>query len=97
MELKVYRTCCQNCLLSKDRIVPPKMAKSIIKECIKEQNYFICHKASINDEQIVCRKFYNIFGHFSQMIRIAQRLGLIKIVEQEDSEKLPTYSEMYSK
>jgi hypothetical protein len=44
--LKVYKECCKNCLLSKDRIVSAKRAKEITKDCIKNQNHFICHKAT---------------------------------------------------
>lgn len=95
--LKVFKECCKNCLLSEDRIVSPKRAKEIIKGCAEEQVHFICHKASMNGEEIVCKKFYDTMGWRSQLIRIAQRLKAIQLVEQSDSEKLPTYKEMSGK
>ena len=39
MSLKVFNKSCQNCLLSKDRIVSPERAKEIIEECKKKQMY----------------------------------------------------------
>ena len=95
--LKVYKECCKNCLLSEDRIVSPKRAKEIINDCTRNQTHFICHKATLNDEEIVCSKFYNTLGHNSQMIRIAQRLDVIEFVEQPDSKKLRTHKEMSKK
>ena len=95
MGLKVFKECCKNCLLSEDRIVSSKRAKEIIKDCLRSQTHFICHKATINDnEEVVCSKFYNTIGYRSQMVRIAQRLNALEFVDQEDTEKLPTYKEM---
>ena len=44
MGLKVYKECCKNCLLSKDRIVSEERSKEIINGCKKEQTHFVCHK-----------------------------------------------------
>lgn len=89
--LKVYKTCCKNCLLSPDRIVSPQRAKEIIEGCKKKQTHFICHKASIGGEEVLCKKFYDRFGHVSQMVRIAERLNMVQFVEQTDTEKLTPY------
>jgi len=92
--LKVYKDCCKNCLLSPDSIVSPKRRKEIINTCAKKQSYFICHKASMDNKEVVCKTFYDTLGHISQMVRIAQRLNAIEEVEQPEAEKLPTYKEM---
>ncbi len=94
MGLKVYKECCKNCLLSPDRIVSPQRAKDIIKNCAKDQTHFICHKATIENKEIVCKTFYDKFGHVSQMVRIAERMNMIELVDQINSEKLPTYNQM---
>lgn len=94
MGLKVYSSCCKNCLLSHDSIVSPKRRKEIISGCSKRQTYFICHKATQEDKEIVCNTFYEKLGHVSQMIRIAGRMGMIEFVDQPKADKLPTYSEM---
>ena len=95
--LKVFKTCCQNCLLSKDRIVSPDRAKQIINDIVAEQSHFICHKASMEGKDIMCRKFYDELGHTSQMVCICGRIGAIEFIEQADREKLPTWDEMKRK
>lgn len=97
MGLKVYKSCCKNCLLSEDRIVSPKRAKEIIKGCVQEQSYFTCHKATIEGKEIMCCNFYESLGHKSQLVRIAERLGAIEFIEQSDSEKLSSHKEMSSR
>lgn len=92
--LKVYRECCGNCLLSKDRIVSPKRAKDLLKEIEEKQSYFVCHKASMKGEEIVCKTFFDKLGHQSQMIRIAERLNAVQFVEQTDTEKLRSYESL---
>ena len=42
MGLKVFKECCNNCLLSEDRIVSPKRAKEIIKGCAEKQTQLSC-------------------------------------------------------
>jgi hypothetical protein len=92
--LKVYKECCGNCLLSKDRIVSPKRAKDLLKEIEEKQSYFVCHKASMKSEEIVCKTFFDKLGHQSQMIRIAERLNAVQFIEQTGTEKLKPYASM---
>jgi len=95
--MKVYKECCSNCLLSKDKIVSGSRAKEIISKCIQEQSFFICHKASINNEQVCCKSFYDNFGDYSQLVRIAQRLNCIEFIDLPNNEKLIPYSEQKNK
>jgi hypothetical protein len=95
---KVFKTQCENCLLSPDSIVSFKARKEIIKECVTNQSYFICHKATMNEQDdICCKTYFDQLGHTSNLIRISQRLGMIEEVEQEESERLPSWSEMNEK
>ena len=94
MGLKVFKECCNNCLLSKDRIVSGARAKEIIKGCVRDQTHFVCHKASIKGEEIVCKTFFDQFGIYSQMARIAERLNALEFVEQSDNEKLVPYAKV---
>jgi hypothetical protein len=94
MGLKVFKECCKNCLLSEDRIVSPKRAKQIIKDCVENQTYFICHKATMNNEEVVCKRFFDEMGYKSQMVQIAQRLNALEFVDQPDVKKLPTFKEI---
>lgn len=92
--LKVYKKPCKNCLCSNNRIVSLDRMNEIIEDCKKEQTHFICHKASIKNEQILCHSFYKKYGHFSQLVQIAQRLNMVKFVEVPKGKKLPTHVEM---
>lgn len=92
--LKVYKTCCANCPLSKDAIVPPDRRREIVEGCKIDQTHFICHKASMEDKEVLCKTFYDKFGHFSQLVRIAERLGAVQYVPQPESKKLTPWREL---
>ena len=96
MGFKVYKRPCKNCLLTKNRIVSPERASEIIQTCVKEQTYFTCHKDMTGEgkEGVCCKKFYDDLGHVSQMIRISERLNMIEMVDQPDTERLITREEM---
>jgi len=87
MELKVFKECCNQCLLSQNRIVPAKRAKEIIAECKIKQTHFICHKTS-GKNATICKKYFDKFGHYSQMVRIAWRLNDLEFIEQQPQNKL---------
>lgn len=77
--MKVMEKPCDQCLFSKDRIVSAARVREILKECRRDDKHFICHKASIAGEDVCCRTFFDTQG--SQMIRIAQRLNMVKFVQ----------------
>ena len=80
--MQVYDKCCNQCLLSPNRIVSSKRAKEIIQGCARKQTHFICHKATIEGKEILCRTFFDKLGHVSQMVRIAERLNMIEFIKQ---------------
>ena len=92
--MKVFKECCKNCLLSPNKIVSGEAAKDIVQNCVQKQTHFICHKASMNGEEITCKNFFDRLGHHSQMVRIAERLNVVRFVPQTDTEKLPAWTEM---
>jgi len=92
--LKVYKKCCQNCLFSKDRIVSPHAAKRILNDCKERQTHFFCHKSTMEGKEIVCATFYKEMGEVSNLVRVAQRLKMVEFVEQQESERLPSYKDM---
>jgi hypothetical protein len=76
---QVYEEACEQCLLSKDRIVPGTRAADIIKECKAEGSYFVCHKSSLyGDGKTCCRAFYDQVD--TQIIQIANRLGVVEFI-----------------
>lgn len=76
---KVKKKCCGECLFSKDKIVSNKRRKDILDGCKKKDNHFICHKATIKGEDVCCKGFYDT--QTSNMIRISQRLNMVKFVD----------------
>jgi hypothetical protein len=70
---------CVNCLFGPDRIVDGERAREIVRSCREAQTYFVCH----HHNETVCRAYYDEFGHEAQMIRIAERLGLVSFIEQD--------------
>lgn len=85
--LKVFKTPCENCLFSDDKIVSNARKKELLSNCKKEQTHFICHKSTIKGEDTVCSGFYKKMGHVSQLIRIMQRIGGIELIGH-DIEKI---------
>jgi len=81
--MKVYDKQCSQCLFSKNRIVSKERASEIIKGCVNDQSHFICHKATIEGKDIMCRGYYDKLGHHSQNLRIAQRLNIVQFIKQK--------------
>ncbi len=79
---EVYKESCKECLLGDGAIVSNSRRKEILKGCAEDQSHFICHKATIEGKDICCKTFYDRMGQHSQMIRISERLGMLKFVEQ---------------
>lgn len=53
-------------------------AREILSECKQKDIHFVCHKATIAEKDVCCRSFYDT--QTSQMVRIAQRLGMVRFV-----------------
>lgn len=79
--MKIYKKQCSNCLFSNNPIVSVKRKANLLKGIIKNQQYFICHKATQKQEDIMCKGFYDNFGKHSQTLRIAQRLKVVEMVD----------------
>ena len=89
MGLKVFKDCCNQCLLTKNKIVTAKRVKEIIKMCKSEQTHFICHKTTAcGHDSTICKSYFDKFGHYSQMVRIASRLNDLEFIEQQPQNKL---------
>jgi len=76
--MKVKKERCNQCLFSKNAIVSNRRKKDILNGCRKNDSYFICHKATIEGEDICCKGFYDT--QTSNLIRIMQRLGAVEFV-----------------
>ncbi len=80
---KVLEQRCNECLYGKRKIVDDARRKEIIKELNEEDNYFICHKATIAGKKVCCRGDWDRRGG-GQMGRIAGRLNMVQFVKEED-------------
>jgi hypothetical protein len=76
---KVKKECCGQCLFSKDKIVSSERKRDILSDCRQNDSHFICHKASINGEDICCKGSYDT--QTSNMMRISQRMGMVEFAE----------------
>ncbi len=77
--MKVKNKCCDQCLFTKNKIVSERRKVELLDEIKKEDTHFICHKATIENQDHVCRGFYA--SKTSNLIRVSQRLGLIEYVD----------------
>jgi hypothetical protein len=87
MGLKVFKDCCNQCLLTKNKIVTAKRVKEIVNMCKSKQTHFICHKTT-GSHATICKNYFDKFGHYSQMVRIASRLDDLEFIEQQPQNKL---------
>lgn len=78
--MKIQKTKCNQCLFTKNRITPTKRAEEVIRDCLKRDKYFICHKAQFKDSDVCCRGFWDNYKNNFNSGRIAQRLNVIKEV-----------------
>lgn len=74
---------CNQCLFGPNKIVSDARRRQILRECARKDSHFICHKATIQDKEVCCRGFYNADPYASNLMRIASRLGVIEIMEED--------------
>lgn len=80
--LKVCEKKCDQCLFTNNRIVDAARMRTILADCAQRDTHFSCHKATIKDEDVCCSGFYE--ARTSNLLRIAQRLGLVQMVPVPD-------------
>jgi hypothetical protein len=86
--LKVCEKKCDECLFTKNRIVSEARMRALLADCAKRDTHFICHKATINGEEVCCRGFYET--RTSNLMRIAQRLNWVQLVPVPDDQVAET-------
>ena len=86
---KVCKERCNECLFSPDKIVGQRRKNEIIRACLDNDQFFVCHKHSVSDsegnsigEQVCCRGWYDSYGMETNIVRIAARLHAIEEVEE---------------
>lgn len=83
--LNVMDKQCDQCLFSPNRIVSAKRAKQVIAECLAKDTYFICHKASIKNEDVACAGFVQRYKFDVVLIRAAFMFSAVQYVTYEEA------------
>ena len=78
--MEVMARPCDECLMTKNRIVSAARARQIVAETRRKDCHFVCHKASAVGREIACRGHYDATNG-GQLARIMRRLGGITEVE----------------
>jgi len=70
---------CSECLFSSAKVVPQSRADEIIKECLRTDTHFICHKLDI-----CCRGFFDKHAADVWHIRLARLLDGVIFVDHTE-------------
>lgn len=100
---KVCSKSCDQCLFTKNKIVPDERKKEILDECEREQTHFICHKGSIIGENIVCNGFFrNRSTPYLELMKETGRIEYVdpaklSVLSPEERQKSPKKRNQHSK
>jgi len=77
--LQVLKKRCPECLFSENKIVSDARRADIIKQCLRKDSHFVCHRSTMQGGEAVCRGFYDSFS--TNLIRVMGRLGGIEFID----------------
>ena len=78
---KVQKKKCDQCLFTANKIVDDKRKREILIETKQSDSFFICHKATLENDKVCCRGFWDKHKHDFNLGRIAQRLNCVQMVD----------------
>ncbi|MFL5900951.1 MAG: hypothetical protein ACJ75S_07095 [Solirubrobacterales bacterium] len=61
-ELLLASRCCDQCLVTPERIVSGEKAAQIVRNCKAEDNHFFCHKGTLAGKPVHCRGVHDRLG-----------------------------------
>lgn len=95
MTLRVQAEMCETCIFrpGNPMMLSPRRVSGMVAECDRRDTHIICHDTIDNaaneewdglsrpmtDSEAVCRGYYDT-GRRSQLLRIAERLGMVEMV-----------------
>lgn len=82
MTFKVMSKQCDQCLYGPNKIVSDARRRQILRSLSREDNHFICHKATLVGQDIACRADWDKRCG-GQLGRIAERLGAAEFVSED--------------
>ena len=83
---KVAQEKCNQCLLTQNKIVDDARRKQIIRDCLRKDRYFICHKATLAGQEVCCRGFFDAYRNDITLSRAAQIFNAVEYVDVEHLE-----------
>jgi hypothetical protein len=58
----------------------------ILRKLARDDTHFICHKATIEGQEVTCRGDYNRNPMRTNLMRIAARLGVVRFCDDNGNE-----------
>lgn len=80
MSFEIMARPCDQCLMTRDKIVSNERRTEIMRETAGKDCHFICHKATIAGRDIACRSHFDITGG-GRLGRFAFWLGYVRYVD----------------
>lgn len=83
---RVMQRRCDECLFGPNKIVSDARKAEVLEAA--DQNYFVCHKASLaGHDDVCCAGFYERDPYHSLVMRLAAMLDLVERVREGDLRK----------
>lgn len=82
---RVQRKNCDQCLFTDRKIVSDACKTKILKDCVKKNSFFVCHKEALAEEELphdlglCCRGFYDKFN--TRPVGMAKALQIVQFVD----------------
>lgn len=86
--LEVLNEQCETCIFRPGNKMHLKKGRvaQMVRKCTQEQSFIPCHETMTHDDDEehasgpVCRGFFDAHGHVSQLVHVAERLGMLSFV-----------------
>jgi hypothetical protein len=83
---RICKTKCNQCLYTKNRVVGAERATELMRETLRKDTNFICHKSQLRGEKNEAFCAGSVDQSAGQLVRIMGRLGGIEYIDPETGE-----------
>jgi hypothetical protein len=82
--LRVCREMCSDCVFRPGNLMRlrPGRVRGMVRDAIRDDSFIPCHQ-TLDDEQAVCRGFYDRFGDRTLGCRLGHFIGVIDAYPEE--------------
>lgn len=77
---------CSECLFSSAKIVSDERKTQLLKQMEENDRPFTCHKHSIEGRDVICHGDYSRDPRRTPAMRLAQLLGLVRLIDEDGRE-----------